>query len=89
MFPLNNDEKWMIDFDLGILGQPWNRYFEYTKQIREEYKSVPNFMYKRGRRKVLQHFLNKSNIYATDSFYEQYERQARENPDRIQRSGLY
>lgn len=74
-----NDEKWMIDFDLAILGQSWDIYLEYTKQIREEYKSVPNFMYRRGRKKVLQHFLNKKRIYATDTFYEQYELIAREN----------
>ena len=77
--PRNNDEKWMIDFDLAILGQTWDVYATYTKQIKEEYKAVPNFMYRRGRKKVLKHFLNKNRIFSTDIFYTQYELQAREN----------
>ncbi len=76
---MNTDEKWMVDFDLGILGQSWDKYHSYTKQIREEYGSVPNFMYKRGRKKVLRQFLNKNRIYKTDAFYQLFENNARNN----------
>ncbi len=75
----NKDEKWMVDFDIAILGQPWETYIQYTKHIREEYASVPNFMYRKGRRKVLKHFLNKNRIYQTDIFYKLYEMNARNN----------
>ncbi len=78
-FKESNDEKWMIDFDLGILGQSWERYYLYTKEIRKEYAFAPNFMYKNGRKKVLKHFLNKSKIYKTDVFYELFEVKARKN----------
>ena len=75
----NDDEKWMVDFDIAILGQPWEIYFQYTKDIREEYASVPTFIYKKGRRKVLNHFLNKNRLYQTAIFYELYEEAARSN----------
>ncbi len=74
-----NDAKWIVDFDLAILGQPVNVYKNYTRLIREEYKSVPNFLYKKGRKKVLHHFIDKSYIYATNQFRELYEKQAKDN----------
>jgi predicted metal-dependent HD superfamily phosphohydrolase len=75
----DNDTKWMVDFDLAILGQPVNVYQKYTQLIREEYKLIPKFIYKKGRKKVLQHFIDKPFIYATNQFKEQYETQARKN----------
>jgi predicted metal-dependent HD superfamily phosphohydrolase len=75
----NRDDKWMIDFDLAILGQPWDVYYKYTQQIREEYASIPDFIYRRGRKKVLNHFLNKNKIYHTDTFYNLFELDARQN----------
>lgn len=75
----NVDEKWMVDFDIAILGQPWEDYLQYTKHIREEYASVPKLMYKQGRRKVLVHFLNKERIYQTEIFFKLYELEARNN----------
>lgn len=74
-----SDTKYMIDFDLAILGKSWNIYEEYTKKIRLEYKTDPSFMYKKGRKKVLQHFLNKEFIYSSKMFRENYETTAREN----------
>ena len=75
----NKDAKWMIDFDLVVLGQSWDTYYGYTQKIRKEYKTVPSFIYRKGRRKVLNHFLNKKRIYMTDTFYNLYEIKAREN----------
>ncbi|MCF2875736.1 MULTISPECIES: hypothetical protein [unclassified Tenacibaculum] len=75
----DSDTKWLIDFDLGILGTSSDIYSKYTKLIRKEYKSVPNFLYKKGRKKVLQHFINKPFIYATATFRDLYEEQARTN----------
>lgn len=75
----DNDTKWLVDFDLAILGKPSEVYQNYKKLIRKEYKLVPNFMYKKGRKKVLQHFIDKPFIYATDEFRSLYENQAKEN----------
>lgn len=74
-----NDQRWMVDFDLQILGRDWEFYEAYFKQIRREYRIYPNFMYKSGRKKALVHFLEKEVIYQTETFRTQYEKQAREN----------
>jgi len=74
-----SDSKWMVDFDLAILGQSEKVYNNYTSKIREEYKVAPNLLYYSGRKKVLQHFLNKKSIYTSDVFIELYEENARKN----------
>ncbi|MET3045325.1 MULTISPECIES: HD domain-containing protein [Flavobacterium] len=74
-----NDEKWLVDFDLQILGKDWKIYKNYCEQIRKEYRIYPNFMYNPGRKKALLHFLDKETIYQTEPFRTQYEKQAREN----------
>ncbi|MFK7002611.1 hypothetical protein BWK63_01090 [Flavobacterium covae] len=74
-----NDEKWLVDFDLQILGKDWKIYKNYCEQIRKEYRIYPNFMYNLGRKKALLHFLDKETIYQTEPFRTQYEKQAREN----------
>ncbi len=75
----NEDEKWMIDFDIGILGRSWDRYHVYTQQIRKEYSAVPGFIYRKGRKKVLDHFLEKDFIYSTKFFRDRFEIKARSN----------
>lgn len=75
----DTDEKWMIDFDLAILGLPWNLYNQYIKLIRKEYSKVPNILYKKGRRRVLKHFLEKTKVYQTKTFQDLYEIQAKQN----------
>ncbi|POR24873.1 hypothetical protein BWK58_07525 [Flavobacterium columnare] len=74
-----DDQKWLVDFDLQILGKEWKVYEHYFKQIRKEYRIYPNFMYNPGRKKALQHFLEKEVIYQTDTFRGLYEKQARMN----------
>ncbi|MDI9311107.1 MAG: hypothetical protein QM535_12900 [Limnohabitans sp.] len=76
---ITNDEKWLVDFDLQILGRSWEIYEMYYKQIRKEYRIYPRFMYNPGRKKALEHFLEKETIYQTETFQLQYEKQAREN----------
>ncbi|AEW85460.1 hypothetical protein HUE46_09395 [Flavobacterium columnare] len=76
---LVEDINWLIDFDLKILSKEWKDYEVYFKQIRKEYRIYPNFMYNPGRKKALEHFLEKETIYLTKTFRMQYEKQAREN----------
>lgn len=75
----DRDLCFFLDFDLWILGQPLEVYLDYTQRIREEYRRVPGLLYKRGRKRVLQHFLDFSRIYQTKTFQEKYEKQARNN----------
>ncbi|TMM52030.1 hypothetical protein FEE95_21710 [Maribacter algarum] len=73
------DEKLLIDFDLAILGQSEEVYQDYARKIRKEYAKIPSIMYRKGRKKVLQHFLDKSTIYQTKGFQSAFEKQARAN----------
>ncbi|MGU3373753.1 HD domain-containing protein [Chryseobacterium sp. M5A1_1a] len=75
----DEDTNYLLDADLSILGKDLKSYLAYTKMIRKEYSIYPDFLYKPGRKKVLQHFLELDNIFKTEYFKEKYEAQAREN----------
>ena len=75
----NNDNAYLLDLDLSILGADWNTYKNYIQNIRKEYKIYPNFMYNPGRKKVLNHFLERETLFFTQDFQIKYEKQAREN----------
>ena len=75
----DKDTNFLVDFDLAILGDTPEKYKYYTKQIRSEYSLYPDFLYNKGRKKVLQHFLKMDKIFKTDEFYSNYEQQARKN----------
>ncbi|MFC0427186.1 HD domain-containing protein [Chryseobacterium scophthalmum] len=75
----NEDTNFLLDADLSVLGKSSEAYSEYTKQIRKEYSIYPDFLYKPGRKKVLQHFLELESIFKTEFFRNKYETQAREN----------
>ncbi|MGD1319684.1 HD domain-containing protein [Chryseobacterium sp. 2R14A] len=73
------DTNFLLDADLSILGKDNKAYLEYTKQIRKEYSIYPDFLYKPGRKKVLEYFLELESIFKTDFFKAKYEVQARKN----------
>jgi predicted metal-dependent HD superfamily phosphohydrolase len=75
----DSDTNYLTDADLSILGKNNNDYQVYITQIRKEYKFYPDIVYKPGRKKVLQHFLDMKSIYKTVFFKEKYESQARQN----------
>jgi len=75
----DRDTNLFTDADLSVLGAPWETYREYYQQIRKEYSIYPDLLYKPGRRKVLQHFLDLPSIFKTEVFKMRYEEQAREN----------
>lgn len=62
----DQDTNFLLDADLSILGKDNKAYLEYTKQIRKEYSIYPDFLYKPGRKKVLEHFLELKSIFKTD-----------------------
>lgn len=73
------DAQFLLDIDLSILAAERNKYLEYTRQIRKEYKIYPDLVYKPGRKKVLKHFLEMEHIYKTELFRNQWENKAKEN----------
>ena len=73
------DAQFLLDIDLSILAADNERYIEYTRQIRREYKIYPDFLYNKGRKKVLKHFLDMEHIYKTELFQDKWESRAKEN----------
>lgn len=80
--PRDDDEALLLDIDLAILGAPPEIYQRYEEQVRKEYRWVPGFLFRRGRRKLLASFLDAPTIYRSPSFLAAREQQARENLDR-------
>jgi predicted metal-dependent HD superfamily phosphohydrolase len=77
--PTNDEERYIIDIDLAVLGAPPTQYHQYSEQIRMEYSHVPALLYKRGRVKVLASFLNQTAIFNTKYFGSRFEASARDN----------
>ena len=75
----DDDTNFFTDADLSVLGSDREAYFNYTLQIRKEYKIYPDFIYRPGRKKVVQHFLAMHPIFKTEYFRFKFEQQARIN----------
>jgi len=73
------DVQILVDIDLSILGQPEEKFDEYERQVRKEYKWVPKDAFVAGRSAILKSFLDRSTIYSTQFFRDKYETQARRN----------
>jgi predicted metal-dependent HD superfamily phosphohydrolase len=80
--PETPDERLIVDIDLAILGAAPERYDEYERDIRAEYRWVPKPLFRRKRREILRTFLARPTIYCTARFRDRYEAQARENLER-------
>jgi predicted metal-dependent HD superfamily phosphohydrolase len=78
----DRDLDFFLDADLAILGSPPERYREYARDIREEYRHVPPELYVPGRIGILEglatRFENRG-VYTTEPFREAYEMQAQAN----------
>jgi predicted metal-dependent HD superfamily phosphohydrolase len=74
-----SDLAWFLDFDMSVLSEEWDKYLEYTRQVRKEYSIYPDFLYKQGRKKFLQQTLGSLFIFHTSLFRNYQEQQAREN----------
>lgn len=77
--PSSNDAQILVDVDLAILGAPRERFEEYERQVRDEYRWVPDSRYASERRKVLEHFATRPRIFHTTEFYRRFEAAARHN----------
>ena len=69
----------LVDVDLSILGKPRKRFQEYEAQIRRGYDWVPEEKFAAKRAEILERFLARERLYATDHFFAKYEQQARTN----------
>lgn len=77
--PQIGDLSLIVDIDLSILGAPAKVYDWFETAVRSEYKYVPSFVFKRGRKKLLEGFLSRDRIYQNESFFNRLEHQARQN----------
>ena len=75
----NYDMKVFLDLDLLILGMEREQYVKYANNIRKEYNFVPEDIYNKERKKILNQYLNSQFIYKTKKFRDLYEKQARNN----------
>ena len=75
----DEDTNFLLDIDLSVLGKSPEEYKQYSDNIRKEYRIYPDFMYRKGRLKVLKNMLASDSIYKTEFFKRAYEYQAREN----------
>ena len=75
----DEDAKLMVDVDLSILGREQKRFLEYESQIQKEYAWVPASVFASKRAEILQRFLDRSGIFATEWFRQKYEKPARRN----------
>jgi predicted metal-dependent HD superfamily phosphohydrolase len=77
--PNDTDLHLFLDADLGVLGAPEAAYWEYARQVRKEYRLVPDILYRRGRRKVLEKLLHTPVLYQTETYCTQLDTAARRN----------
>lgn len=80
--PITDNERWMLDIDLAILGATPDAYDDYAQRIRREYQHVPDALYRAGRKQVMEAFLATGRLYHTDYFFRQLETRARANLQR-------
>jgi predicted metal-dependent HD superfamily phosphohydrolase len=69
----------LLDLDLSTLAAAPAEYRGYSQAIRREYSLVPDELYRRGRRRILEGFLGRQRIYRTDHLHGLWEERARAN----------
>lgn len=76
------DQQVLVDIDLAILGADTQRFGEYERQVRAEYAWVPESLFRRTRKQILEGFLTRPTIYSTALFRTALENSARANLSR-------
>jgi len=77
--PQDDDGKLMIDIDLAILGSNPERFADYERQIRQEYRWVPEAEFRLVRSKILKAFLDRQPLFHNAWLRKVFEDQARIN----------
>jgi predicted metal-dependent HD superfamily phosphohydrolase len=73
------DLNMLLDLDLSVLAAAPDRYRAYAQAIKDEYAAVPDELYRPGRRRVLEGFLARPEIYRTERLRTLWEAPARAN----------
>ncbi len=73
------DSMLAVDIDLAILGAPPPDFDRFESQIQAEYAHVPPALFRAGRCRVLQRFLDRPCIYQVSAVRQLLEPQARSN----------
>jgi predicted metal-dependent HD superfamily phosphohydrolase len=68
-----------LDADLSILGATEADYWAYARQVRREYRLVPDLLYRPGRRKILAKMLDAPVLYHTLAMRLELDAAARRN----------
>ncbi len=74
----DGDVALFLDIDLSILAGSQSQYQTYARGCRKEYP-IPNFIYRRGRKKFLRSLMKRAFIFNTDLFRKEKEDIARGN----------
>lgn len=77
--PDDADLLYFLDADLSILGAPEAAYWAYARQVRQEYRLVPDLLYRPGRRKVLAKMLAAPVLFRTPALRAELDAVARRN----------
>jgi predicted metal-dependent HD superfamily phosphohydrolase len=77
--PADADLLLFLDADLSILGAPEAAYWDYARQVRREYRLVPDLLYRPGRRKVLAKLLAAPVLFHTPALHAELDAAARRN----------
>ena len=77
--PDDADLLLFLDADLSILGAPEAAYWDYARQVRREYRLVPDLLYRPGRRKVLAKLLAAPVLFHTPTLRQALDAPARRN----------
>jgi predicted metal-dependent HD superfamily phosphohydrolase len=81
--PAQGDGCFMVDIDLAGLGQPWARFIDDSRRIREEQPDLPDALYLAAQQRFLKRLLERPAIYRTSLFRSRYEQRARANIARV------
>ena len=73
------DTRHFLDCDMAILGATPEAFAEYDRDIAEEYRAVPRWLYRIKRRQFFKKLLALKRIYLSDFFRDRLEAQARRN----------
>jgi predicted metal-dependent HD superfamily phosphohydrolase len=77
--PEHADGKIMLDADRSILGADPKRYQRYVDGIRKEYQHVSDELWRAGRGKLLQHWLDQPRLFLTERMHSVGDEPARTN----------
>lgn len=76
---VTQDMLLFLDMDLSILAATQEAYRRYYQNVRKEFKSYPDLLFRQGRKSFLNSQLKRPHIFHTQQFRDRYEPTARVN----------